>query len=285
MPEKVMHSNGLTLCNCSMNQLKLETFQWKKLSKHKLVCSKTSIFQYPQGIFSGKCGTALDHGVAAVGYGTENGVDYWIVRNSWGSSWGEGGYVRMQRNTESKTGMCGIAMEASYPIKTSPNPPNPGPSPPSPIKPPIVCDNYYSCEASTTCCCIFEYGNYCFAWGCCPLESASCCEDHYSCCPHDYPVCNVNEGTCSMVTIWTLPLLWLCFFTDADVYRNRKYCGIFSWLICFILVQQSKNNPLSIKAMRRTAAKPNWAFGSVDKSSAWANFIAARQRDWRGIRC
>uniref|UniRef100_A0A7C8ZKQ6 Phospholipase A(2) n=2 Tax=Opuntia streptacantha TaxID=393608 RepID=A0A7C8ZKQ6_OPUST len=183
---------------------------------------------YESGIFSGKCGTALDHGVAAVGYGTENGVDYWIVRNSWGSSWGEGGYVRMQRNIESKTGICGIAMEASYPIKTSPNPPNPGPSPPSPIKPPIVCDNYYSCEASTTCCCIFEYGNYCFAWGCCPLESASCCEDHYSCCPHDYPVCNVNEGTCSM----------------------------------------SKNNPLSIKAMRRTAAKPNWAFGSVDKSSA-----------------
>ncbi|MBF6271807.1 hypothetical protein IU460_29630, partial [Nocardia farcinica] len=59
-----------------------------------------------------------------------------------------------------------------------------------------MCDNYFSCPDSNTCCCIFEYGKYCFAWGCCPLEGATCCDDHYSCCPHEYPVCNVNEGTC-----------------------------------------------------------------------------------------
>ncbi|MFS7903415.1 putative granulin [Helianthus anomalus] len=50
---------------------------------------------------------------------------------------------------------------------------------------------------STTCCCIYEFYGYCFAWGCCPLEGASCCDDHYSCCPHDYPICNVRRGTCS----------------------------------------------------------------------------------------
>ncbi|KAK6139003.1 hypothetical protein DH2020_027255 [Rehmannia glutinosa] len=73
---------------------------------------------YESGIFSGKCGLDLDHGVNVVGYGTENGADYWIVRNSWGASWGEKGYIRMKRNAEDKSGLCGIAVEPSYPLKT-----------------------------------------------------------------------------------------------------------------------------------------------------------------------
>ncbi|XP_047333083.1 zingipain-2-like [Impatiens glandulifera] len=73
---------------------------------------------YESGIFTGNCGTALDHAVAAVGYGSEHGVDYWIVRNSWGENWGEEGYVRLKRNVFSRKGKCGIAMLASYPVKT-----------------------------------------------------------------------------------------------------------------------------------------------------------------------
>ncbi|KAL1193219.1 Germination-specific cysteine protease 1 [Cardamine amara subsp. amara] len=82
------------------------------------------VFQhYQSGIFTGKCGTDLDHAVVAVGYGSENGVDYWIVRNSWGPRWGEEGYIRMERNlAASKSGKCGIAVEASYPVKHTPNP-------------------------------------------------------------------------------------------------------------------------------------------------------------------
>ncbi|KAI3832697.1 hypothetical protein MKW98_002243 [Papaver atlanticum] len=71
---------------------------------------------YSSGVFTGTCGTDLDHGVTAIGYGTDSdGTKYWLVKNSWGTSWGEDGYIRMQRDVDANEGLCGIAMEASYP--------------------------------------------------------------------------------------------------------------------------------------------------------------------------
>lgn len=72
---------------------------------------------YSHGIFSGFCGNQLNHGVTAVGYGDEDGRKYWLVKNSWGTNWGESGYVRMKRGSFNKEGICGIAMEPSYPVK------------------------------------------------------------------------------------------------------------------------------------------------------------------------
>ncbi|XWS16856.1 hypothetical protein CRYUN_Cryun33cG0016600 [Craigia yunnanensis] len=75
-------------------------------------------FQFYQGgIFTGYCGTALNHAVTIVGYGTsEEGTNYWLIKNSWGTNWGENGYMKIQRDVGTPGGLCGIAMKPSYPI-------------------------------------------------------------------------------------------------------------------------------------------------------------------------
>jgi len=70
---------------------------------------------YRSGIFyDSSCShSAADHGVLVVGYGQENGYDYWLVKNSWNTTWGDAGYLKMARNVDN---MCAIASHASYPL-------------------------------------------------------------------------------------------------------------------------------------------------------------------------
>lgn len=77
-----------------------------------------SSFQfYSGGVLTSACGTNLDHGVLAVGYGTLNGADYYKVKNSWGADWGMDGYILLGRGaTFDPNGQCGILMSPSYPI-------------------------------------------------------------------------------------------------------------------------------------------------------------------------
>jgi len=68
---------------------------------------------YKSGIFTGVCGTKLDHGVLLVGYGT----DYYLVKNSWGVSWGDGGYIKLGLGSDFNNGdgQCGMLLQGSFP--------------------------------------------------------------------------------------------------------------------------------------------------------------------------
>lgn len=73
---------------------------------------------YKSGVFTGECGTTLDHGVLLVGYGSENSQDYYLVKNSWGKSWGDNGYISLGRGKEYNNGdgQCGLLLQGSFPL-------------------------------------------------------------------------------------------------------------------------------------------------------------------------
>jgi len=91
---------------------------------------QTGFQHYSSGVFSGTCGTSLDHGVLVVGYGTDGSSDYWKVKNSWGTTWGDAGYIRMAKSCaatgettgrqllggKTAAGECGILSQPSYPV-------------------------------------------------------------------------------------------------------------------------------------------------------------------------
>jgi C1A family cysteine protease len=73
---------------------------------------------YKSGVLTGTCGSDLNHGVLLVGYGvTESNQMYWKVKNSWGTAWGDQGYILLERiDHEKDDGKCGILLAASYPV-------------------------------------------------------------------------------------------------------------------------------------------------------------------------
>jgi C1A family cysteine protease len=73
---------------------------------------------YKSGVFTGTCGTKLDHGVLLVGYGFFDGLDYWKVKNSWSTSWGDDGYILLAKGSQYNNGdgQCGLLLQGSYPV-------------------------------------------------------------------------------------------------------------------------------------------------------------------------
>lgn len=102
----------------------LMTALTKTIVSIAIEADQSSFQLYKSGVFTGKCGTNLDHAVALVGYGTMNGLDYYLLRNSWSESWSENGYMMIGKGLDPATGkpynsgagQCGLLLEASYPV-------------------------------------------------------------------------------------------------------------------------------------------------------------------------
>ncbi|MCO5568297.1 hypothetical protein L7F22_021996 [Adiantum nelumboides] len=122
---------------------------------------------YGGGIYDGRCSSSessIDHAILVVGWGVSDGVQYWIAKNSWGTSWGSNGYIYLVRGTGSRRGICGMYYQSSYPVYSqtalSFRPPLSTPPPLSNMLP--------------------RSSLRCPPQGCCGSE------DHHSCCPSDY---------------------------------------------------------------------------------------------------
>ena len=119
-------------CQATTSKELVEATSYTEVPKRSVTQLKAAIDQQPtcisihagailqfyfRGIINSKlCRKGpLDHAVTAVGYGSENGKDYFIVRNSWGSGWGEHGYFRIATESDGDEGVCGILMDSSRP--------------------------------------------------------------------------------------------------------------------------------------------------------------------------
>lgn len=127
------------------------------------ICASPSMQFYHSGVIN-ECCSDLNHGVLLVGYnskaeGGNGGADKgaYVIKNSWGSGWGDAGFFKLAIGAGGAEGLCGITTAASYPLKSHPNPKNV----------PNVCDPFawHECAAGSSCACDYPFTFLCWLVG------------------------------------------------------------------------------------------------------------------------
>ena len=187
------------------------------------------------------------------------------------------GYFYIKRNTDLPYGECAINAMASYPTKESsspspypspavppppppppspPPPPPPSPPPPSPGPSPSECGDFSYCPSDETCCCIYEFYDFCLIYGCCEYENAVCCTGTEYCCPSDYPICDVEEGLCLKVYMTTPSVFLLLFLGTLQ----------FTLSVCMFFVLQNQGDYLGVAAKKRKMAKHKFPWTKIEET-------------------
>merc|ERR1711997_372737 len=141
-------TSAITDYSCNEDKLKKLVYKYGAVATG-IYASDNSFGNYAKGVFDTCSSTKMNHAVTVVGYGTENGKPYWVVKNSWGANWGDGGYIKIARgNSECGIGSQCALVECSKTGTASPAPQAP---PPAPIPASQICDisNLYGTSSIT----------------------------------------------------------------------------------------------------------------------------------------
>merc|ERR1712088_329736 len=141
-------TSAITDYSCNEDKLKKLVYKYGAVATG-IYASDNSFGNYAKGVFDTCSSTKMNHPVTVVGYGTESGKPYWVVKNSWGANWGDGGYIKIARgNSECGIGSQCALVECSKTGTASPAPQAP---PPAPIPASQICDisNLYGTSSIT----------------------------------------------------------------------------------------------------------------------------------------
>lgn len=130
----------------------------------------SALHLYSAGILSaGRCEGRNNHAVLIVGFGTDtaSGKDFWLIKNSWGSDWGENGYFRLEKGTGTADGVCGVNRYTMYGVTEPESQPEPEPEPETHRQ----CCSALSCMCSTGMC---GHGGSCGGCWCASMSGLQC---------------------------------------------------------------------------------------------------------------